>query len=571
MKNTKFSKIALLVLSVAILVGCALAFSASAEEAPADNAILAQNLVYGDKVAVAYAINASIEDAAAGKVTVNYYWEGASDNVKKATYISDSTYKKDGVEYPVFITEGVAPKELAKVAYATTDGENYKTYSAAEYLYVRLYEDGFADKTEADGGKDGKDYNRKLLYQHLLSYGAQAQIIFNNEADKLVTDYSIAYTNSDLINFGGNSYVFGYGEITVEATVIGDGTIVGWNVTDGIAGGTTYETDEIIHSLTGTFNVEPIFGVHEHIDEDNNHLCDSCGETSSVCFDSSTDADHHCDICGKMWLTLCDATCDIDGNGVLNDCYNISFENESYTTNDYFHIGAATGTAAAFTADNILSYNTITGTAPTHGTNGTFMNMVTDPLNAEGDKVLKVYTKAYTNSSLVGDIAVANNSATLGYLTFTPVAIEENADIIVFEFDFLMGSQSTKKAGGYYCHQYSDGTASNGNNLIYTWTTSTAASLGNFTNKANLSLTSEAWVRIRIAYKADGSSDTAWAWGSSDNGATWVDLGKAEGIVKGTLERVGICFNGVSTTSTFYFDNMSCVLTTEESAGITLN
>ena len=65
MKNTKFSKIALLVLSVAILVGCALAFSVSAEEAPADNAILAQNLVYGDKVAVAYAINASIEDAAA--------------------------------------------------------------------------------------------------------------------------------------------------------------------------------------------------------------------------------------------------------------------------------------------------------------------------------------------------------------------------------------------------------------------------------------------------------------------------------------------------------------------------
>ena len=37
-----------------------------------------------------------------------------------------------------------------------------------------------------------------LLYQHLLEYGAQAQIIFNNEADKLVTDYSIAYTTSEL-------------------------------------------------------------------------------------------------------------------------------------------------------------------------------------------------------------------------------------------------------------------------------------------------------------------------------------------------------------------------------------
>lgn len=206
MKNTKLSKIILLAISVAVLVGCALAFSVSAaEEKTTDDMIVAQNIVYGDKVAIAYAVNVPVADAA--NTTVNYYWEGASDVVKKATYFSDCII--DDVVYPVFITEGVAAKELAKVAYVTTDGGNtYKSYSAAEYLYVRLYVDGFGAKTEADVGEDGKDYNRKLLYQNLLNYGEQAQIIFDHNADKLVTDCTIAYTNADDITINSGEYAF---------------------------------------------------------------------------------------------------------------------------------------------------------------------------------------------------------------------------------------------------------------------------------------------------------------------------------------------------------------------------
>lgn len=235
MKNKTISKIMLLALSVAILIGCAFAFSASAEETPVSKGILSQNIVYGDKVAVAFAVDASIENAE--NVTVNYYWEDAPDVVKKATLLDPSIeaniYKtKDSegndITYPVFITEGVAPKELTKVAHATyvaADGKEYtKSYSAAEYLYVKLYKEGYEFKNESDVGKDGKDYDRKLLYQHLLNYGAQAQKVLGHKDDKLVTDCTIAYTNADDITINGGKYAFAVAGSVATANIEYSGT-----------------------------------------------------------------------------------------------------------------------------------------------------------------------------------------------------------------------------------------------------------------------------------------------------------------------------------------------------------
>lgn len=318
MKNTKLSKILLIALSVAVLIGCAFVLGTSAEETPAENEILAQNIVYGDKVAIAYAVNASIEDAAAGNVTVNYYWEGAPETVKKATYITDDVYTKDGVEYPIFITEGVAPKELAKVAYATTDGETYKTYSAAEYLYVRLYEDNFVNKTEADG----KDYNRKLLYQNLLAYGEQAQIVLNFNANKLVTDYNFVYTTHEDVTIGGGKSAFNVE--TVEPTYIGSASCVGWIATD-LEGNET-EYPKAAFAVDGVISITPKIEVHVHADENKDHKCDKCKEVMSVCADS--DKNGLCDVCKVMTFNF-DITTGVHlatGSAVIQNSFTLGTE-----------------------------------------------------------------------------------------------------------------------------------------------------------------------------------------------------------------------------------------------------
>ena len=82
MKNTKISKIALLVLSVALLLGAVVGITASAETAEYE--IIAKNVIYGDRTAIAFAVNATVEEADAGTVKVAYKW-GEDGEVKNAT------------------------------------------------------------------------------------------------------------------------------------------------------------------------------------------------------------------------------------------------------------------------------------------------------------------------------------------------------------------------------------------------------------------------------------------------------------------------------------------------------
>ena len=164
MKNT-FTKIALLVLSLALLA--CVPFAVSAEETSNEVEILAKNVIYGDQIQVAFAVDATVEDALAGNVKLAYKW-GENGEVKNAVVLnpeeSDNNVYKD--QYPVFAIEGVAPKNLADVVYATAytgdapaDDAEWITYSAAEYFYARLYKDGFINMTEADDTETDKDYS----------------------------------------------------------------------------------------------------------------------------------------------------------------------------------------------------------------------------------------------------------------------------------------------------------------------------------------------------------------------------------------------------------------------------
>ena len=141
MKNSKLTKIMLLILSFALVIGAMVGFAANAEDA--ESGIIAHNVVYGEKVSIAYAVNVSLENA--NSVKVAYYWEGDEANVKNATLldtsVANNTATIDGKTYPVFVTAGVPAKELGKVAYATVytgdaplEDAVWTSYSAAEYL-----------------------------------------------------------------------------------------------------------------------------------------------------------------------------------------------------------------------------------------------------------------------------------------------------------------------------------------------------------------------------------------------------------------------------------------------------
>ena len=210
-------------------MGAALGISVSATETAESSQIdiLAQNVVYGEKVSVAYAVDASVEDAVAGKVKVSYYLATDPSVVYEAdlrdTTVStnlytvtddngtpDDTTDDTTVSYPVFETLGFAPQDFTDVVCAVAytgdsvpEGATYKEYSVAEYLYSRLYKDGFINKTDTDIGLDGKDYKRKVHYENMMAYGASAQDLIDGETETLITDYCYLFAVDDTVTING--------------------------------------------------------------------------------------------------------------------------------------------------------------------------------------------------------------------------------------------------------------------------------------------------------------------------------------------------------------------------------
>ncbi len=211
-------KFIVLCLSLAVLVGSVIGISAAA----ADNGsveILAQNVVVGEKVAIAYAVDVSVEDAES--VTLEYYLKSAPETIYKAklldTSVSENLYVKNEVAYPSFATFGFAAYDFTDVVCATAyvgdekpAGAEYKEYSVGEYLYARLYKDGFIDKTD----EDGEDYDRKTLYESLIAYGTAAQqVLINNKlsegetAEILLSDYAYLTAENNM-TYNGKNHVF---------------------------------------------------------------------------------------------------------------------------------------------------------------------------------------------------------------------------------------------------------------------------------------------------------------------------------------------------------------------------
>lgn len=397
MKNTNFTKIAVLVLSLALLMGAVVAVSASAADEPE---IFAQNVIYGDKISIVYAVDTTLEAANNGDVKVKYYWEDDADTLYDAVLLDTTDSKNLCDGKPTFATAGVAPKELGKVAYATVytgdapaaDAE-WKTYSVAEYLYDRLYKDGYVNYDEGDG----VDYNRKNAYEALLDLGANLQLVLNYNTNELATEYTYAYTTNADVTINGKRAAFDVA--SVNAVYSGDLAHVGWTITD-LEGNETEADKNAAIAVNGVIAISPKFDVHECADANNDHYCDKCSEKLTNCGEGAI-VDGLCDVCGTM-----------------------SFE-FSVTTG----VHLATGSA-------VLQEAFTLGTTYTPATkSGAWGNIVSVTKKFEGGReevsnVLKI---------VVNDGSTKNTSLTTlgGSVYFTPTKVsDDGGKFHVVEFDF---------------------------------------------------------------------------------------------------------------------------------------
>lgn len=202
-------KVLALTLTLALLFGCLgiLTVFADSEESVGSEQvrIVAQNLVYAEKIQIAYA--------------VDYDTETANDNVKLAYTVEGSEAKLatywgveevNGTNYPVFVTEGFHANEFTKsvsaVAYtgdAAPEGASTKTYSVGQYFYTMLYYHNYVNASNAD------DVARKDLYESAIAFGTNAQrVIDKASGDELLNQYCFIWSAEEGVTVNGASTAF---------------------------------------------------------------------------------------------------------------------------------------------------------------------------------------------------------------------------------------------------------------------------------------------------------------------------------------------------------------------------
>lgn len=271
MKNTKTAKILVAVLSAALILGAAFAFSASASEAPE---IVSKNVSYEGALHLYYAIPTT-DTVKADNTVVNVYATNP-DTDAGAQLIGSYSGKLEHIDvldgdYIVVRTQGIPAKDIAKYVYAQpvsgdVAGKVYR-YSVAEYLYERLYV-----------SENSSDLQKKL-YNTTLQYGIDAQAVLDADATPIASyNYVYAY-DATLDAEGNNSGLYLDGE-SVSLTYTGEETLTGWNLktlgengafADGVLEGNVLNVD-------ATTLITPSSEVIEIVKRENN------GETFDAAF-----------------------------------------------------------------------------------------------------------------------------------------------------------------------------------------------------------------------------------------------------------------------------------------------
>ena len=179
MKNKKYSKILVAVLSLALLIGAVIGISASAENAVNVPEILGKNIQYGADLKFMVAIDPASVGGEGKTVTLSVYEGDPAEGGKligqptKADY-ENTTETNLGVDYAYVATStyGISALAYNENYYLVVECDAAKTvaqYSAIEYFLERLYADDVINKTDAES------LVQKELYQSAIAYGSAAQ------------------------------------------------------------------------------------------------------------------------------------------------------------------------------------------------------------------------------------------------------------------------------------------------------------------------------------------------------------------------------------------------------------
>lgn len=142
MKNLKFTRLAVLLLSVALLIAGIVGITASADKSAPSLEIFSKNLSYGGTISIAFAVDAQNVDADAVELLVykSEPTEGSTPNHTVKTYEVSTVYEREAL---VFLTPGIAAKDMTQEIYvkahAVVNGVDVysetERYSIAEYAF----------------------------------------------------------------------------------------------------------------------------------------------------------------------------------------------------------------------------------------------------------------------------------------------------------------------------------------------------------------------------------------------------------------------------------------------------
>ena len=248
MKNRKYSKIIVLALSLALLVGAKLCVAANAESTPE---ILAKNIEYGDTLKFMIAVDPATVGGEGTTVTFSVYEGNPDDNGRLLGTPAVAEYQNTsatnlGVDYAYVATAscGVSPLAYGENYYLVAECDGAKSvvqYSVVEYFLERLYVDGIAKATE------GEELLQKSIYENAIAYGSSVQkyAAFEGKFNgTIVEDYRYVSVEGGTAN-GIASGVFAKG-----TTVTLSANAKGWQATtasDGVTAkidGTSYTVND---------------------------------------------------------------------------------------------------------------------------------------------------------------------------------------------------------------------------------------------------------------------------------------------------------------------------------------
>ena len=195
MKNTRFSKLATLVLVCAITICAFAGVLASAEEAVPTAEIETANVAYNDMVQLAFTVeSANLPEGA--EIGIMVWKDGTAEfTAATASYATYEANEKDGVTY--YKTAGIPAPEMDTPIYVAavykangkvTVAETPFKYSALQYAGTRLTETNVSA-------------NQAALYEDLINYGMNSDVVLEsaeNYAFVKVTNGTIGSAGAEI-------------------------------------------------------------------------------------------------------------------------------------------------------------------------------------------------------------------------------------------------------------------------------------------------------------------------------------------------------------------------------------